>query len=438
MAITIGSENIIYTGSNIIDFSATVANDDIIVSFWQDIGVSPEEVAFILYNRQTLTAGSKSTVESAIGYNGLVAESIRIVENSTLVLYEDSADNDGYGRIITNSGLVPAQQPEAEFLDAGRARDMVTAKHTDLAVGLLVYRDDEDALQTVFTKFTVAAGNVSFAGRVEATNSPTAVPQALAHWTGNKYAFAAYLGSMNLRILDTTTGVTEHSVQSEGSHTDVSWAALSRIDDTRLLCFWFDNSGRNFYAAVATLTGTATITYGSVLTVHDGTVANVTGTTILKRDNNTFVIGYNIGGGSRKFESLVVSGATVSKLGDSATQAMTENGLFILGFEGTDGALVYAAGNDIKYRTLSNLPALSSGQARFYHGLGGLSEKFTLPFAGVQPQAMTLDKSLGTVVMGANAPADQPIIYSTYPYTTGTVTSAGFPTGSSVSALKWI
>ena len=51
---------------------------------------------------------------------------------------------------------------------------------------------------------------------------------------------------------------------------------------------------------------------------------------------------------------------------------------------------------------------------------------------------MTLDKSLGTVVLGGDSPADSIVVYSQYPYPTGTATDNGLPTGSSVSSVKWV
>ena len=76
--------------------------------------------------------------------------------------------------------------------------------------------------------------------------------------------------------------------------------------------------------------------------------------------------------------------------------------------------------------------------ARFYHGAGTLTEKFTLPFTGVAPHAMTLDAALGTVVIGGDAPSGVPIIYSQSPYPTGTATFTAFPTGTAITGLDWI
>lgn len=78
-----------------------------------------------------------------------------------------------------------------------------------------------------------------------------------------------------------------------------------------------------------------------------------------------------------------------------------------------------------------------SGCAKFYNGLGVLTEKFTLPFPGAEPGAFTLDASLGTVVIGSNAPAGTTVIYSPFPYATGTASDTGLP-GQPLTGLQWI
>ncbi len=76
--------------------------------------------------------------------------------------------------------------------------------------------------------------------------------------------------------------------------------------------------------------------------------------------------------------------------------------------------------------------------AKFYFGSGILQEKFDLPFNTVAPKAMTLDQPLGTVVIGSKVAAGVPIVFSDSPYPTGTATFDGFPTGTSISAIRWI
>ena len=84
------------------------------------------------------------------------------------------------------------------------------------------------------------------------------------------------------------------------------------------------------------------------------------------------------------------------------------------------------------------LDPLSAIPARFYHGWYNLVEKFSLPFSGVAPQGMALAQSLGTVVVGSDQPDETMAIYSQHPYSDDVVADDGLPTGTSVSAIRWI
>lgn len=79
-----------------------------------------------------------------------------------------------------------------------------------------------------------------------------------------------------------------------------------------------------------------------------------------------------------------------------------------------------------------------SSLALFYHGLGILVEKFEFPFSGVLPRAMTLDKSLGTVVAGADQPSTEMVAYSQYPYAASSAITDAIPTGVAITSVKWI
>lgn len=81
---------------------------------------------------------------------------------------------------------------------------------------------------------------------------------------------------------------------------------------------------------------------------------------------------------------------------------------------------------------------LPAANARFYQGAGVLTERFTLPFTNVQPGGMTLNKTLGTVVIASSVPAGVVAVYSDHPYPTGTATDNGLPTGTAITSIKWI
>jgi len=80
--------------------------------------------------------------------------------------------------------------------------------------------------------------------------------------------------------------------------------------------------------------------------------------------------------------------------------------------------------------------------AKFYHGLGhnegALVEKLTLPFTDAAPKGMTLRASLGTAVIGSSVPASGVMVYSNHPYSTSTTIDSGLPTGTAVTAVRWV
>lgn len=84
--------------------------------------------------------------------------------------------------------------------------------------------------------------------------------------------------------------------------------------------------------------------------------------------------------------------------------------------------------------------------AKFYFGqgpgLGILSLKFELPFTDVSSQGMSLNGTLGTVVIGSRVGAGSatgtPVAYAQYPYSGWADTADGFPTGTATSVLKWV
>lgn len=438
MAITIGSATTIYTGVNLTGLSAVKANNDIIGCQFEDVNSVPIEVSYILFNRQTLTPGSKSQIET--GATTLVLKALQIVDNSVLVFYQDASDDDGWGRIITNSGTTPAQQPEAEFLNNSNSRDLVAGKHDSLAVGLLAVRDSDDspAEQTHFIKFTVAAGNVSFSSDTEATDNPTTLPFDLIHLTGNKYIYSAYHSTdrPNVRVLDTTTGIMEHTVYTLAGYSILNNldTKLCKIDETRFLMFFPDNSQR--YAVVVTLSGTSTLTFGTPVAIGSGTGPIAT---ILKRNSNKFVLGWSEA--TWQFQTVTVTGTTITQDGDTGSVNLgSAADVHILGFLDDDGAIVYI--NDIAtqlvYRPMTNLPALSAGD-RFYYGTT-LTERGALPFFINGPAGLAVRGDKAVALGGLAAGAGGEIVvrgsvadsYAAWTNITGSL--AGVP----VNALNWI
>lgn len=108
--------------------------------------------------------------------------------------------------------------------------------------------------------------------------------------------------------------------------------------------------------------------------------------------------------------------------------------------EGTYAFINDVGGSPFIVKRGTTLPALGGigMSATFYEGNGELNQRFALPFNGVKPGAMTIQQSQGKAVMGTDETHGQPVVFGDSPYTTGTFTGDGFPTGSVVTSLKWI
>lgn len=76
--------------------------------------------------------------------------------------------------------------------------------------------------------------------------------------------------------------------------------------------------------------------------------------------------------------------------------------------------------------------------ASLYFGAGVLEEKATLPFKACLPQAFALQQPLGILVIGADRPTAEMAAYSAHPYDVATTMDEGIPTGTSVSAVRWV
>lgn len=142
---------------------------------------------------------------------------------------------------------------------------------------------------------------------------------------------------------------------------------------------------------------------------------------------------YSIGGDIASEVYYFIGGAWVS-------QGTLPAGNVDKAFRFSDEIVMVVGSDGNLYVSDEPVPDPATANARFYFAPAGqaLAEKFTLPFPGVQPGGMTLDRTLGTVVIGSDAPSNEPVVYSTYPYTTGSATYDSFPTGAAIYSLKWI
>jgi hypothetical protein len=208
----------------------------------------------------------------------------------------------------------------------------------------------------------------------------------------------------------------------------------------------YNGTDREIIAFTVNISGNTVTSYGTAITLESRAApAEPWYCWTSKIDANTVIVSYMNASNKLVFRTLSISGNTITDNGDDVTSSASVS-IGTVGDEAISplrvvrgyGIQVYldsAGGNHYAF-LIGGLPDASL--ARFYHGLNTLTEKFTLPFAGVQPGGMTLDRSLGTMVMGSNAPTAQPIIFSTYPYITGSSSSSGHPTGTAVTSIKWI
>jgi hypothetical protein len=386
ISIAASGETII-AADNISYVKATAANNDIVaVAYDNNNGVDLTESNYILYDRSTNTAGSPVQLNddnpnASYPAIGLVYE--RIEDDRILTFHNNDTESGGYGRVVTNSGTTPAAQPDTRFhesvtdtTDHVRGDDTVAGKHSTLATGVLAYRIGDDADFGYYQAFTVASGNVSFGTAVQmAVDNPAPLQLDLKHWTGNKYANTAYVNGLNIRILDTTSGITEYDLEEEGTYSNVNWVALCKIDESRMLCFFFDETGNDFYAVVATLFATSQVIWGTPLSINANSPDSSKGTNILNRGANKFTFGYPTNSTDWKFESVSVSGSTITKLNDDDTVTLGGvSNVQLVGFDGTEGALVYIDDTleEIQLRDVTSLPGISYGFTHSQDGIPGL------------------------------------------------------------------
>lgn len=224
------------------------------------------------------------------------------------------------------------------------------------------------------------------------------------------------------------------AIQNLSTGINATAAYLAPIDSTHILMSYQALPVTAYSLVVLTVSGT---------TVTDNTAITITGATGTPRlvrigTSNIYGLVYPTAGGI-KFRTVTVSGVTVTDNNDEIDVASSSYAVkSIAYYSGSDNIYVILnlTPNDTYYAIISQAGA----NARFYFAPAGqaLAEKFTLPFPGVQPGGMTLDRTLGTVVIGSDAPSNEPVVYSTYPYTTGSATYDSFPTGAAIYSLKWI
>lgn len=88
----------------------------------------------------------------------------------------------------------------------------------------------------------------------------------------------------------------------------------------------------------------------------------------------------------------------------------------------------------------SDIGTTPTDNGQFYFGYNALNSTASLPFRAANPNAMALQGSLGTLVIGSANPdlATGTAVYATHPYTTVNLMETGLTSGTSVRAIRWI
>lgn len=231
--------------------------------------------------------------------------------------------------------------------------------------------------------------------------------------------------------IDTSAGVSEGTPQVLESAVYDNGVDILALSSSLGVAAFEDSSGLIKVCAF-TISGT-TLSAGTPLqVVASGGAMNRTPKTLARVDNTTFKLCL-YDGSNNVIVTYTISGTTISQ---SNSTVVNDNGNITVLSDGST-QLAYSDDSD-NFLYLQSI----AGNARFYQGTGPgegvLSEKFTLPFSGAEPGAMTLSGTLGTVVIGANSGVTTPIVYANNPYITGTATAQGFPTNAPITSLKWI
>lgn len=369
-------------------------------------------------------------------------------ENDKLVMaFRDSADADPKLKVVSRSGttLTPGTEYTVETVTNSQNPRVATPNST---VGLMAYRKDTSTHRLV--RFTIS-GTTLIVGSPQTHGSATdAFPLSIEPIDTNRVLYLYYNQADALgyvQVINLSSGISEGTPQVLTSVKPVQTKnrakkMIAKLSSTKFLVIYFNEVAGDtdrIEARTVNISGDSISSVGSALTVHTGDGDFDPSTWVISASK--VIIAYRNASNQSRVGTLNISGDTVTDGGDTITLTNGSGSYYNIPILADEKAVV-AYSSDIANGYASLIsgvppPAVSSF-AKFYHGLGSLSEKFTLPFAGVQPGAMTLDKSLGTVVMGQNAASTVPIVYSLYPYVTGVATATGMPTGTSISSLKWV
>lgn len=112
--------------------------------------------------------------------------------------------------------------------------------------------------------------------------------------------------------------------------------------------------------------------------------------------------------------------------------------MMVFEFDTRDAYFLFYNLDNTRYEIWKRDEPLPPINATLWVGQGTMLEKCELPFQRSMPGAFALRESLGTVVVGSDTPDNEMVAYSNNPYASAIEADTGIPTGTSVSAIRWI
>jgi hypothetical protein len=370
------------------------------------------------------------------------AHVVKLDTDKCLYVFGDSADSDPYARVLTISGNTITPQTVSSAFEAVTLSSIRVA-----AVSATLALAQYNTTAGRYCRLTIS-GNTVTPGSPVAHSDAASRPAISAVGMDDDRVLCMYRtvgGSPALRfqVVNIASGI----VQGTPGDPSITISAannagpmqLAKLTTTKAMAVY--QTGSNIDAIIINTSGNTISSFGAPFTVSG---AGGSGPGIWAISSTKVLVLQRGSTPNRPFvESLSISGDTITADGDGVGIPGDNDsaGFGIAVLANTLAVGVWrVGGNEATGARITGVPAAAGGgsSARFYQGAGTLIERFTLPFTAVEPGAMTLDKSLGTVVLGANTPSGQMVNYGANPYDNFTDMTAGLPTGTSISSVKWI
>ena len=440
-----GTTNITPTGGEqATDISAVKLAADIAIVVYRRLNGSNQTFARIGdVSSGSLSAGAEQEIGSSLDTHPDID---RLTNTKALMEYVDGNDgDDGKLRTLSVSGTTITENSAATYETSSVLLLQHRVAVVSAALGVVGYRIASGTTHRL-CRFTISGDTVSPSAPVAHSSDTTGIAKGAIALSSTKvfYMYTNNAGGISCQVLDIASGITQGTPSAIPSVTDSESGnglkkSVAALTSTKGIAV-FHQTGNKLSAVVANISGNTISSYGTVFDIDTG--ASVLNISVGFISSTKVLIMYKDSSSATAVETLNISGDTITKEGDKITLTQSggnQNNIPIV--VNTKAIACWrASGNDGYMAMISGVPSGNGGgdPGQFYSGLGTLELKFTLPFSGVAPKGLTLDKALGTVVIGSKVAATPPIVYANHPYPTGIATSEAFPTGTSISVVRWI